>query len=143
MVAISFGLFTMGLIIMVSDLATLYGRQADATRAAQDAALAGGAVIDVPTFLSPLPGKAHGPVQLLARNGSNGAPDVCEAVGNNAKEGGAATTTCAIVSPDTIEATVTLTVVLPLPIGSPTVTITQKYRAAAQVGTTTPDNNTP
>lgn len=135
MVAISFALFVMGLIALVANLATIYGADATASRAAQDAAIAGSADIDLPTFLNPAlgpPGALHGPLKLLP-----GAASLCRGVGDT--EAGPGTTSCSLSAGNRdITATVTIPVDLPLPFVSASVTIVRTYKAAPQAGTLNP-----
>ena len=133
-VAIAFSLFVLGCIALVGNLATIYGADALATSAAQDAAIAGSADIDLPAFLS---GNPHGPIKLIT---GKGCPDdakcVCEAVAG-AELGSVGSATCTVNGQE-ITAKVTIDVPLPVPIVSGSVTVTRTYQAAAVAGTTTP-----
>lgn len=143
MFAIAFALFTFGLIVMVANLATIYSRQADAARAAQDGAQAGSADVDLKTFLTGSPvvctaGSCHGPLRL----NSPGAKNLCLSTVASELNGVTYTPACTLVDCNPagdcqgIQATVKITV--PYTLGFGSVTVTQTYTAAAQPGTITP-----
>ena len=139
-VAVSFALFVLGVIALVANLAVVYGTDAVASSAAQDAAIAGSADINVPLFLTGPPIiNGHGPLQL--RN--PGADGVCTSVID--QEMAAAkitnfTRTCKVIGPGQkeITASVTIDVALPIQILTGTVKVTRTYNAAAVAGTTVP-----
>lgn len=142
-VALSFALFLMGLVAVIGNLSAMYGRDADAARAAQDAALAGSAVVDIKLFLSPAAGQPHGPLRLVPdpRPAKDSANDICEKTGDR-DTGVPKSTVCTLVGPGPyqfrIQAEVRLTVRLPIPIATVTASVFHSYSAAAQAGTVNP-----
>ena len=155
MFAISFTLFLAGAIGMVGDLSVLYGASANAARAAQDAAIAGAADVDLSYFLNcggsnPCV-NGHGKQVINCVEQTSGTCAYVSTTGGTSRCQTLAqseltmysgvTVSCTFVpgySQQEIQATVTFSVALPIPFVSGNPVVSATYRAAAQAGTTSP-----
>ena len=125
--AIALSLFLMGLIALVADLSTMFGASALVNQAAQSGAYSAATDVNFATFRT---------TGVVALNPTFITP--CYAAINAAMGTMPKVSLCTNPVPNQVDVTVTATVTLPVNMGLPPQTVSAKYHAYAQQGSTTP-----